>query len=49
MYGLTPMCYALKMALETFRSKPEAKYCVLVLVLDGLLTDGDLILAASEL
>lgn len=41
MYGLTPMCYALQKARDAFRSKPEAERRVLVLMSDGISTDGD--------
>ncbi|RBR19400.1 hypothetical protein FVER53590_29375 [Fusarium verticillioides] len=48
-YGLTPMCYALKKALDAFRSKPEATRRVLVLMSDGISTDGDPSTVASDL
>ncbi|KAF5602531.1 hypothetical protein FPCIR_1872 [Fusarium pseudocircinatum] len=49
MYGLTPMCYALKKALKAFRSKPDAEHQVLVLMSDGISTDGDPSTVASDL
>ncbi|CVK96005.1 uncharacterized protein FMAN_13925 [Fusarium mangiferae] len=49
MYGLTPMCYALQKARDAFRSKPEAKRRVLVLMSDGISTDGDPSTAAHDL
>lgn len=49
MYGLTPMCYALQKARDAFRSKPEAERRVLVLMSDGISTDGDPSTAASIL
>ncbi|KAF4499923.1 hypothetical protein FAGAP_3924 [Fusarium agapanthi] len=49
MYGLTPMCYALQKALEAFRSKPDAEHHVLVLMSDGISTDGDPSTVAGDL
>ncbi|SCV48304.1 uncharacterized protein FFB14_10308 [Fusarium fujikuroi] len=49
MYGLTPMCYALQKARDAFRSNPEAKRRVLVLMSDGISTDGDPSTAANDL
>ncbi|KAF5688749.1 hypothetical protein FDENT_4692 [Fusarium denticulatum] len=49
MYGLTPVCYALNKALEAFRSKPDAEHHVLVLMSDGISTDGDPSTVASDL
>ncbi|KAG5752155.1 hypothetical protein H9Q70_005209 [Fusarium xylarioides] len=48
-YGVTPMFYALKKALDAFRSKPEAERRILVLMSDGNSTDGDPSTVASEL
>ncbi|KAF5602447.1 uncharacterized protein FSUBG_7754 [Fusarium subglutinans] len=49
MYGPTPMCYALQKALEAFRSKPGTEHHVLVLMSDGISTDGDPSTVASDL
>jgi len=49
MYGSTPMCHALELAQEAFRTGPDAERKVLVLISDGRATDGDPIPAAHEL
>ncbi|KAF4957101.1 hypothetical protein FGADI_3320 [Fusarium gaditjirri] len=49
MYGLTPMCHALQKALDAFQSQPKVQHRVLVLISDGLSTDGDPSKAAHDL
>ncbi|KAF5656985.1 hypothetical protein FCIRC_13419 [Fusarium circinatum] len=49
MYGLTPMCYALQKAMDAFRGRLGAKRRVLVLISDGISTDGDPSTAAEDL
>ncbi|KAF5964991.1 hypothetical protein FBULB1_12498 [Fusarium bulbicola] len=49
MYGLTPMCYALQKAMHAFRGKAGAKRRVLVLMSDGISTDGNPSTAADDL
>ncbi|KAF5243564.1 hypothetical protein FANTH_8143 [Fusarium anthophilum] len=49
MYGLTPLCYALQKAMDAFRAKAGAKPHVLVLMSDGISTDGDPSAVADDL
>jgi len=49
MYGYTPMRDALSKSLAAFREHPVAEQRVLVLVSDGISTDGDQLPLAREL
>ncbi|KKP02124.1 hypothetical protein THAR02_05755 [Trichoderma harzianum] len=49
MYGRTPMKQALRSSLDVFRSYPNVEQRLLLLVSDGLSTDGDPLEISSEL
>ncbi|KAL6819777.1 hypothetical protein V8C40DRAFT_281111 [Trichoderma camerunense] len=49
LYGRTPMQQALRSSLDVFRSYPNVEQRLLLLVSDGLSTDGDPIEISSEL
>ncbi|KAL4748441.1 hypothetical protein BDW72DRAFT_214824 [Aspergillus terricola var. indicus] len=49
LYGVTPMCHALKWSLKAFRAKSTVPQRLLVLISDGVSTDGDPRILAREL